>query len=338
MAGRKDGTAIGDRGHTTPATLEKLSQAWQRVLRCSSIDTDDNFFDRGGDPELAIALFAEISRTFGVELAPERIYQAPTLASQAALLNQPVIAAFPPVIPLKGGTKQPPVFLAHGVGGTVMELFQVVKHIQSLHAIYGLQASGVDGSQEPLERVEDAAEFHLDGIRNVQPHGPYLLVGYSFGGLVMLEIAQRLIEQKERIGLLAMVDAYPHQRYLPPGQRLLLASKVTARRAASVIRGVRRSGGRSGSIPVTLSPAAQRVRESGYRALSRYRPRFYRGTIRFVKAEIPSAFPEDPVAVWGPLAEKVELETVPGNHQGMVREQSGKLASVLSRYLTEAGG
>jgi len=80
----------------------------------------------------------------------------------------------------------------------------------------------------------------------------------------------------------------------------------------------------------------QRMREADCLALRGYHPRFFRGTIRFVKAEISSDFPEKPAAVWSHLAEKFEVETVPGDHVGMIATHFEKLASVLSRYLAEA--
>jgi thioesterase domain-containing protein len=61
------------------------------------------------------------------------------------------------------------VFIAHGLGGSVIDFFQPVKHIESDHPIYGMQARVVDGLDEPLERIEDVAEFHLIAIREVQP-------------------------------------------------------------------------------------------------------------------------------------------------------------------------
>jgi hypothetical protein len=80
----------------------------------------------------------------------------------------------------------------------------------------------------------------------------------------------------------------------------------------------------------------QRVRDSAYLALTRYRPRFYPGKIKFVRAEISSAFPDDAAAVWEPLAQIVEVETVPGDHLGIIAIHFEDLASVLSRYLREA--
>ena len=78
------------------------------------------------------------------------------------------------------------------------------------------------------------------------------------------------------------------------------------------------------------------ARESAYQSLTRYRPRFYRGTIKFVRAEIVSDFPDDPAAVWSSLASKVQVETVPGDHLGILGTHFENLASVVSRYLHEA--
>ena len=80
----------------------------------------------------------------------------------------------------------------------------------------------------------------------------------------------------------------------------------------------------------------QRARDSAYTALARYRPRFYSGTIKFVRAGVVSNFPDDPAAVWSSLAGKFQVETVPGDHLGILGTHFESLASVISRYLDEA--
>ena len=177
--------------------VETLTPIWQRVLQLPSIHVDDNFFDLGGDSSLALQLFNEIAQVCDRELPPVTIYQAPTIAALAALLEQPTTPRFPTLVLLKPGTEKPPVFVAHGLGGSVMDFFQPVKHIETDHPIYGMQARGIDGLDEPLARIEDMAEFYLHAIRKMQPRGPYVLAGYSLGGLVALEMAQ----QQKRAGL-----------------------------------------------------------------------------------------------------------------------------------------
>jgi thioesterase domain-containing protein/acyl carrier protein len=324
------------KSEATTAMIEVLSPIWQRVLQLSSVKVDDDFFDLGGDSSLALRLFNEIAQVCDKELPPVTIYQARTIAALAALLEQPTTPRFPSLVLLKAGIKKPPVFLAHGLGGSVMDFFQPVRRIESDHPIYGIQSKGVEGLDEPLESIEDMAEFHLHAIRELQPSGPYVLIGYSLGGLVALEMAQRLTANGEKVALLAMLDAYPHLRYLPLEQRI----RLVARQAT---RGLRMRANSGESAPyqppagVLLTPAMQRMRDSAYLALTRYRPRFYRGRINFVRAEISSGFPADAAAVWAPLAEKIEVETVPGDHLGMITTYYEELAAVLSGYLEKLG-
>jgi thioesterase domain-containing protein len=80
----------------------------------------------------------------------------------------------------------------------------------------------------------------------------------------------------------------------------------------------------------------QRFRESDRLALERYRPRFYPGKINFVRAEIVTDFPANPAAVWSGLARRFEVESVPGDHLGIMTTNFEALASVLSRYLGRA--
>ncbi|MGA8764550.1 MAG: alpha/beta fold hydrolase [Candidatus Sulfotelmatobacter sp.] len=323
------------KSEVTSSMIEVLTPIWQRVLQLPSIHVNDNFFDLGGDSSQALQLFTEIAQVCGRELPPVMIYQAPTIAALAALLEQPIAPRFPALVLLKAGSQKPPVFIAHGLGGSVMDFYQPVRHIQSDHPIYGMQARGIDGVDEPLGRIEDMAQFHLNAIKELQPHGPYVLMGYSLGGLVVLEIAQRLSANGEKVALLAMLDAYPHMRYLSLGQRI----RLTLRQAR---RGSRTLGNLGGSAPyqppagVSLTPAMQRVRHGAYLALTRYQPRFYRGKINFVRAQVSSGFPADPAAVWSNLAAEFEVETVPGDHLGIITTHFEHLAAVLSRYLGEA--
>ena len=338
--------------------IEKLTPIWERVLQRTPIRLDDNFFDLGGDSSLALKLFTEIAQACGRELPPVMIYQAPTITALAEVLEQPSLAKFPPLVQLKAGSEEPPVFIAHGMGGNVMDFFQLVKHIHSAHPIYGMQAKGIDGIEEPFERIEDMAGFFLKAIRALQPSGPYLLVGYSLGGLVTLEIAQRLTRIGEKVGLLAMLESYPHRRYLSVGQRLRLFARNVGRHAHTLARlpmcegisylihpaerlvyvprnGSSRERNRT-SVGTWFRPATQRMRDRAYLALKRYQPHFYPDKIKFVRAESCSEFPDDAAAVWACLAQQIEVETVPGDHLGIINKHFQLLGAVLSRYLREA--
>jgi acetoacetyl-CoA synthetase len=337
----------------TSTMVEMLIPIWQRVLQLSPIGVDDNFFEVGGDSTLALALFNEIAQTCGRDLPPVMIYHAPTIAALAAVLEESAAPRVPPLVQLKAGSADPAVFITHGLGGSVMDFFQVVKHIQTPRAIYGMQQKGIDGAEEPSESIEEMARYSLDAVKQLQPHGPYLLVGYSLGGLVTLEMARQLNTAGESVALLAMLDSYPEIRYLSFAQRVRLLARLATRRASTAMKLpmgdavslLLRPSRRRSLTPkvsyqppadVSLSPAMQRVRQSAYLALTRYQPRFYPGRIRFVRAAVPTDFPADPSAVWAHLAGKFEVKTVPGDHLGIMTTHYEQLASAISCYVNEA--
>jgi thioesterase domain-containing protein/acyl carrier protein len=332
-----------------------LSGIWQRVFRKEHIGVDESFFDLGGDPWLAIELFLDIEKVFGRDLPPLVIYQAPTIASLAALLEASSLPALPKCVQLNAGSLGPPAFLIHGMGGNILEFFDLVHHLPALHTLYGLQARGTDGLEEPCSTIDEMAHFHLEEIKTLQPQGPYILIGYSLGGLVALEMARHLAGAGENIALLVMIDSYPSPRYAPLAQRLGVVSRTAKHYASRMLRresktiadANRRSGrldtleGPAGFAPVRTSvgipftPEMRSVQEAAVRALREYKPRFYHGRIRFVRAANPLHFPDDPERVWAKFTDQFEVETVPGNHHELLTTQYESLAIVISRYLRE---
>jgi thioesterase domain-containing protein len=312
---------------------DTLMQIWERVLQRTAIASEDDFFELGGDAWRAVELFHEIEAKLHRTFPPLVIYQAPTIASLARLLEMPNEPQIPQCVLLKNGDFRTPIFLAHGLGGNLFEFFDFAKYVQSSHAIYGLQARGTDGLEEPCSSIEEMAEFHIHAITVLQPHGPYVLVGYSLGGLVALEMARRLTATGENIDLLVMIDSYPPLQYAPLAERL----GVYARRAARLLQSPGATGHAtdSGSLGIAFTPAMQRVQECAAKALRSYRPRHYHGRIRFVRAGTPLHFPDDPAKVWSKFTDQFEVETVPGNHHELLTTHCESLAGVISRYLHE---
>jgi acetoacetyl-CoA synthetase len=274
--------------------------------------------------------------------------QAPSVPTLTDLVRQQD-PRIPPLVLLKAGSTNSSIFMTHGMGGDVIGILPLALGIRVASPIYGMQARGIDGLEEPHDRIEDMAEYHLAAIRQVQAHGPYIVIGYSLGGLVMLEVARRLSGDGEKIALLVMLDSYPHRSHLPFGQHARLALRLAKRRALSLIRtGVpssRSQGGERKQYDVRqlasvelAARARQRVSEYEDRAWLNYRPQFYDGKIKFVRAAIPSFVPDDPVAVWAHLTREFEFETVPGSHYEMLTTHVETVASILSSYVIEALG
>ncbi len=91
--------------------------------------------------------------------------------------------------------------------------------------VYGLQAKGINGIDEPLISIEDIAAYsHFGAIMEQNPAKPYALAGYSFGGIIAFEMARQLeaISAKE-VKLLAMFDTYAYRstHYDPIGVKLV---------------------------------------------------------------------------------------------------------------------
>jgi acetoacetyl-CoA synthetase len=338
-----------------PSFRATLMAIWERLLDRPHIGIEEDFFKLGGDPSVAVGLFSEIKRTCGRSLPPETIYVAPTIDSLAALLERPVLPQFPPLVLLKEGTQQQPVFITHGLGATISELFHVVNHMRSKNPIYGMQAKGIDGRAEPSRTIEEMAAYFLEAVKKLQPRGPYCFVGYSLGGLVTFEMARQLSASGDCVGLLAMLDSYPHMEFLSSGEKLrLLRRRIRSRLAGTLNPRLRKNipftgesigrevetARRSAEYLNDLSGFASiwpppRYRESTQSALARYRPRFYSGKMKFVRAAMPSRFPENPAAVWAHLVERIEIQTVPGDHRGMITVHAEALGKILSTYLAE---
>jgi thioesterase domain-containing protein/acyl carrier protein len=339
----------------TSAMAEALTPIWERVLQHSPIGPDDNFFDLGGESLSAVALFLEVEKLCGRQLPSVMIYNTPTIAALAAELERPSTSRLPPLVLLREGFAGTPVFIAHGLGGSVIDFYRLLTHIQCDCAVYGMQARGIDGIDEPFSSIEEMAQYHLEAIKKIQPHGPYIFVGYSLGGLVCLEIARRLQETGEKIALLTVLDAYPSRTLLSLSQRLRLFLRVTFKRFAAAIGmasaenksstseelRAQMSAGR-GSVKLaqsaataSMTPAMARAAEIAREAIKRYRPAYYPGTMRFVRAAILTDFPADPKAIWSSRVKDFESETVPGDHLGMIAKYPEQLGAVISRHLQE---
>jgi thioesterase domain-containing protein len=65
-------------------------------------------------------------------------------------------------------------------------------------------------------RIRDMAAYHIEKIRSVQPHGPYVLGGMCAGGVIAFEMALQLQAQRERVAMIALLDAADPAAALKP--------------------------------------------------------------------------------------------------------------------------
>jgi len=263
-----------------------------------------------------------------------------------------------PLVLLKDG-EGPPIVIAHGMSGTV-QVSELANHIRTRHPVYGIQAKGVDGTEEPLDSLEDMASYYVEALEDRFPCGPYIVFGYSFGGLVALEMAQRLKDRGKEIPLLALLDAYPHPHFLrlPTRMSLFVRRMRTHGRLmwqmpapagwSYFVRGIKRrlhlakgtdgesSFGTAG--PTVRDPILRRVSEKAYWAYTRYEPKFYSGKVSFVTTDTKTFFPADPAVAWKHLVADLEVEIVHGDHLNIVTTEFESLAAVLTKYVEQVDG
>lgn len=193
---------------------DRIRAIWERVLGHDDFAEDDDFFDVGGDSLLAAWVVTELSQTVGRDVDLSVLLQDSTIEDLARALEQDAlkVASAPQaseVITLRAGSLQRALFFAHQLGGEVLPYRELARAIKSPLRVLGLRwrPDAVNPSRPIV--LEEMAATHVASIRAIQPSGPYLLAGWSFGGVLAYEIAQQLVAGGERVDFLGMLDANP---------------------------------------------------------------------------------------------------------------------------------
>jgi acyl-coenzyme A synthetase/AMP-(fatty) acid ligase/thioesterase domain-containing protein/acyl carrier protein len=187
----------------SPATTleRRLVEIWQELLE-QPVGIEEDFFELGGDSLLAMELLVEIEERLGHSLTPEALLEAPTIRRLAERISGTPRRAHRS----RCSSDHPPIFLVHELGGSGFRYRWLAGELGDEFSLSMLEAPWWDGRMHQISTAEQLAAFHVDQIRRAQPAGPYLLVGYSLGGALALEIAQQLKAAGEEIGLLAVLD------------------------------------------------------------------------------------------------------------------------------------
>ncbi|HPD91889.1 MAG: SDR family NAD(P)-dependent oxidoreductase [Rhodobacter sp.] len=199
-----------------------LVSMFEELLGVQGVGVQDSFFDLGGHSLIAVRLFARVKKTWAVDFPISLLFEAPTVEKVAARVAEvagitetgsaPAVAApqrrYEFLVPMHEGEGGPktPFFLVAGMFGNVLNLRHLAQLLGTDRPFYGLQARGLLGGAEPHRRLDEAARDYLAEVRQVQPHGPYLLGGFSGGGLTALEMARQLRAAGEEVRLLTLLD------------------------------------------------------------------------------------------------------------------------------------
>ncbi|GGW26489.1 hypothetical protein GCM10011452_13400 [Gemmobacter lanyuensis] len=210
--------------YVEPRTLVErtLVGFWQDLLGVGQVGVEDDFFALGGHSLIAVRLFAMVKKAFRVDFPISILFEAPTIAACAQLIEnrigpqeaeedrpEPAMRRqFTHLVPMHEGSggAGTPFFLVAGMFGNVLNLRHLAQILGRDRPFYGLQARGLFGDAPPHTTLPEAARDYIAELRQVQPHGPYLLGGFSGGGLTAWEMARQLEEAGEVVAALVLLD------------------------------------------------------------------------------------------------------------------------------------
>jgi amino acid adenylation domain-containing protein/non-ribosomal peptide synthase protein (TIGR01720 family) len=200
----------GDTNFAPPRDVveQQLVEIWSEVLNLYPVGVNGNFFNLGGHSLLAVQLMSKIEQQFGIVLPLAALFQNPTIEQLAVTLRQPIDEQqWSSLIPIKSSGSKSPFFCVPGAGGNPLYLYNLAHHLDRDRPFYALQSVGLDGKSEPHSCIEDMAADYIQSIQSLQPQGPYLLGGHSFGGQVAFEMALQLQKMGQEVSLLAFLDS-----------------------------------------------------------------------------------------------------------------------------------
>jgi thioesterase domain-containing protein len=251
-----------------------------------------------------------------------------------------------------GLPSRPAFFCVHGAGGDVLNLGDIAGRLAPGQPVYGIEARGMDGEERPHEDLLAMAAEYLCEIRQAQPQGPYLLGGYSGGGIVAFEMAQQLTAAKEKVGMLVFLDTFSpliELRKISFGARLQQVrgeglgylrgvgirylAKKRFRRDEQALEALLARGA---TVPPQMRET--HVMRAFHAAVRNYKARPWSGRAMLFSAEVVAFVfsGSGPSYAWEKLIDQLDVRKVPGNHATLLLEpQVGGVAAALDQAFAQ---
>jgi thioesterase domain-containing protein/acyl carrier protein len=333
----------------------QLVKIWEKVLDIKQVGINDSFFDLGGHSLIALQLFAEIEKIWHKKLLLAVLLDSPTIAELADVMRTGDTPDWSPLVLLKPGDNSSPLFCIHPIGGNLFDYYVLSKKLDHQGSIYGLQPRGIDGKQQPIDRIEEMASYFIQSIQTIQPQGSYFIVGYSFGGIVAFDIARQLTEQGKKVAFLGLLDircpvipelATPFREWIDV--QLDRMRKLTIKEQFDYLMEklfnpksqVYRDEVVAALCDLDLfTPELVKVLDCNVYAAKEYQPQAFAGRATLFWSEYQNWYiKKHPSLGWGNLVtDGLDIQRIPGNHMTLMKEPHVQvLAEKLSLSIAEA--
>ena len=184
-----------------------LTKIFLTHVALDKIGINDDFFELGIDSLVAVQIMVQIEQGFKKRLPLSTLIRHHTIAKLASFLDEQTSGVpYKTLVPMHPEGHKIPLYIVHGLGLNIMNLQGMVSNLSPDQPVYGIQALGLDGTVAPLDKLKDIAKFYIDEILAHDNEGPYIITGYSVGGVIAYEMAAQLLKMGKKVAMLGMFD------------------------------------------------------------------------------------------------------------------------------------
>jgi amino acid adenylation domain-containing protein len=349
----------------------QLAAIWSDVLKIKQIGIDEDFFEIGGHSMVAVTLMVKIEKQMGVRLPLAILFDNSTIKDMAQLIDQKAEnVSWGSLVPIRSKGSKKPLYLVHGAGLNLLLYTTIVAHLDPDQPVFGLQAKGLDGKDEPLYTIEEIAAYYNSEILKVDNSGSYSLAGFSMGGQLAYEMARQLVETGHKVSFLGVFDTVSENvsdRHLPvleryskridriyqqikwttttylkmPGNKkyefaALKWDSLKKRITKNDDRDMQTEGvslGKQNELPKFL----HKVHRANYLALDKYILPPYPGKLTLFRATDQKFYIKDPINYgWDEYVNEMDIIDIPGEHSRIFAPPNDVIfANALQKCLNE---
>lgn len=300
---------------------------------------------------MAVQILSKLKKITGKNLQLSIFYKYPSVRLLAHFLDKEnEDYNFRSLVAIKPSGSKNPLYIIHGDGLNVLNFSKLADHVDKDQPIYGLQALGLNGIDEPIDKLPVIAYHYMQEIIQHNPRGPYLLAGYSSGGYVAMEIRKQMVAQGREVKMLIIFDTDAEKTEYKDWYSLL--PKKAKRHFPRMLQAMRLSVSQwfTGKTLESEAPVEkkkdskefykliQKIKNKHITAFRNYPLEPFDGKLYLYRAKISVHYVEyGKYLGWEKFAKKgVELFEIPGDHFSMLKiPHVAELGEVLQKNIDD---